>query len=136
MSTPQPGSQLPATTYPVSRADLVRYAGASGDFNTIHFSDRAADALGLPGVIAHGMLTMALAGRYVTAWAQDPTRVVSFSTRFSRPLVVPDDVEGTSVTVRGTVRSVDDGLATVALEVTDPEGSKLLIGAKAVVRLA
>ena len=71
------GDELPALQLRISRADLVRYAGASGDFNPIHWSDRMADAVGLPGVIAHGMLTMALAGRLVTRWAGSPAAVTS-----------------------------------------------------------
>ena len=93
-------------TYRVTRADLVRYAGASGDFNPIHWSDRTAVAVGLPGVIAHGMFTMALAGRAVTAWAGDPGAVVEYGVRFTRPVVVPDDDEGAEVVVTGAVRSV------------------------------
>ena len=93
--------QLPAQTFQVTRADLVRYAGASGDFNPIHWSDRVATGVGLPGVIAHGMFTMALAGRAVTGWAGDPGAVVEFGVRFTRPVVVPDDDEGAEVVVAG-----------------------------------
>ena len=73
----------------MTRADLVRYAGASGDFNPIHWSDRIATKVGLPGVIAHGMFTMALVGRAVTAWAGAPDAVVDYGVRFTRPVVVP-----------------------------------------------
>ena len=109
------GTVLPPLSLRVTRADLVRYAGASGDFNPIHWSDRAASAVGLPGVIAHGMLTMALAGRLVSAWTGDPAAVRSCGVRFTRPVVVPDDDDGALVEITGTVRGVTDGVATVAI---------------------
>jgi acyl dehydratase len=109
------GDELPPLTLRVTRADLVRYAGASGDFNPIHWSDRVASSVGLPGVIAHGMLTMALAGRLVTQWAGDPAAVRSFGVRFTRPVVVPDDDEGALVEFTGTVSGVAEGVATVAI---------------------
>ena len=92
----------------VTRADLVRYAGASGDFNPIHWNERFAVGVGLPNVIAHGMLTMALAGRLVTHWIGDPAAVVGYAARFTRPVVVPDDDEGVTLEVTGTVKAVDD----------------------------
>src|SRR5690349_6222236 len=88
------GTTLPVLSVLLTRGDLVRYAGASGDFNPIHWSDRAAAAIGLPGVIAHGMLTMGLAARVVTDWVGDPARLISYSTRFTKPIVVPDDDMG------------------------------------------
>ena len=91
------GDALPPLTVRVTRADLVRYAGASGDLNPIHWSERFAVGVGLPSVIAHGMLTMALAGRLVTAWVGDPAAVVGYAARFTRPVVVPDDDEGVTV---------------------------------------
>ena len=94
----EPGAALPPQTYRVTRADLVRYAGASGDFNPIHWSDRVATGVGLPGVIAHGMFTMALAGRAVTGWTGDPAALVEHHVRFGRPVVVPDDEQGAEVT--------------------------------------
>ena len=114
------GHELPALTVHVTRADLVRYAGASGDHNPIHWSERVATGAGLPGVIAHGMLTMALAGRVVTNWTGDPSSVRSYGTRFTRPVVVPDDDDGAEVELSGTVSAVvdeDDGtrVATVDL---------------------
>lgn len=108
------GTELPPLSLRVTRADLVRYAGASGDFNPIHWSDRVATAVGLPGVIAHGMLTMALAGRLVTRWA-GPAAVRSYGVRFTRPVVVPDDDDGALVEITGTVKAVADGVATVAV---------------------
>jgi acyl dehydratase len=109
------GDALGPLTVRVTRGDLVRYAGASGDFNEIHWSDRVATAVGLPGVIAHGMLTMALAGRLLTEWAGGPAAVRALGVRFTRPVVVPDDDEGASVELSGTVSGVADGVATVAV---------------------
>jgi acyl dehydratase len=129
----QPGEGLPAQTYRVTRADLIRYAGASGDFNPIHWSDRTATAVGLPGVIAHGMYTMALAGRALTTWA-GPAAVIEFGVRFTRPVPVPDDDDGAEVSVSGTVKSVEDGMAQVELAVTSG-GEKVLAQARAKLRL-
>ncbi|MCW2742102.1 MAG: MaoC domain protein dehydratase [Blastococcus sp.] len=130
------GTELPEQTYRVTRADLVRYAGASGDFNPIHWNDRTATSVGLPGVIAHGMFTMALAGRAVTDWTGDPGALVEYQVRFGRPVVVPDDDEGASVTVRGKVGALlDDGRVRVDLTVTSA-GEKVLSLARAIVALA
>ena len=119
----------------MTRADLVRYAGASGDFNPIHWSDRTATAVGLPGVIAHGMFTMALAARVVTGWTGDPGALVEYQVRFGRPVVVPDDGRGAEVTVRGTVGALLDGnRARVDLTVTSG-GEKVLSLARAIVAL-
>jgi acyl dehydratase len=121
-------------TYRVTRADLVRYAGASGDFNPIHWSERFAVGVGLPGVIAHGMYTMALVGRAVTAMAGAPDAVVEFSVRFSRPVPVPDTDEGTEVVVTAAVRGeTDEGHTKLALTATC-QGEKVLSMAQAVVR--
>lgn len=127
------GQQLPTRTFRVTRADLVRYAGASGDFNPIHWNDRTALAVGLPGVIAHGMFTMALAGRAVTEWAGRPDAVIDFGVRFTRPVVVPDDDTGTEVEVTAVVKSVADGQAEWELTATC-QGQKVLAQARAVVR--
>ncbi|MDQ4051315.1 MAG: MaoC family dehydratase N-terminal domain-containing protein [Actinomycetota bacterium] len=127
-----PGDAFAARQYAVTRADLVRYAGASGDFNPIHWSDRVATSVGLPGVIAHGMFTMALVARAVAEWT-DGAEVLELGCKFTNPVVVPDDDEGVVVDVAGSVRSVDDGLATIALEVTCG-GQKVLGMPKAVVR--
>ena len=128
------GDRLPDRAYPVTRADLVRYAGASGDFNPIHWSDRIASKVGLPGVIAHGMLTMALVSRAIDDWAGGPGRVVDYRVRFARPVVVPDDDTGTEIVVSGVVKSInEDGL--VQLDITATcAGEKVLTQARAVVR--
>ena len=126
--------QLEPQTFRVTRADLVRYAGASGDFNPIHWSERVATSVGLPGVIAHGMFTMALVGRAVTAWAGAPDAVVEFNVRFSRPVPVPDTDEGIEVVVSGTVRgTTDEGHVRLALTATC-QGEKVLSLAQAVIR--
>jgi acyl dehydratase len=127
------GHAFPAESYSVTRADLVRYAGASGDFNPIHWSDRVASAVGLPGVVAHGMLTMALAARALTGWVGGPAQVVSFGTRFTSPVVVSDDDEGADVQVTAVVTAVDDATATVELTVTS-RGQRVLGATRAVVR--
>lgn len=130
------GTELPEQTHRVMRADLVRYAGASGDLNPIHWSDRVATSVGLPGVIAHGMLTMGLAARTVTDWAGDPGAVVEYQVRFGRPVVVPDADAGAEVTVRGKVGAVlDGGRVRVDLTVTSG-GEKVLSLARATVALA
>ena len=132
----QVGHELPAQTFPITRADLVRYCGASGDFNVIHWNERVAKAVGLPDVIAHGMFTMAVAGRTVTDWAGDPGALLEYSVRFSRPVVVPDDDRGAELTVSGTVEELlDDGRVAVALTATVGD-AKVLTKARAVVRLS
>ncbi|MFF2777881.1 MaoC family dehydratase [Streptomyces sp. NPDC058052] len=130
------GTELPAQTFPVTRATLVRYAGASGDFNPIHWNERFAVEVGLPDVIAHGMFTMAEAIRVVTDWAGDPAAVVEYGVRFTKPVVVPDDGVGAVVEVSAKVGAkLDDGLVRVDLTATSA-GQKVLGMSKAVVRLA
>ena len=125
------GQELPTQTYRVTRADLVRYAGASGDFNPIHWSDRVADAVGLPGVIAHGMFTMALTARALDTWAGGPGRVRELGCKFTKPVVVPDDDAGVEVHVAGTVKNLTEDGVHVSLEVTCG-GEKVLGAPKAV----
>jgi acyl dehydratase len=130
------GAELPAKTYPIQRINLVMYAGASGDFNVIHWNERIAKAVGLPDVIAHGMLTMAEAGRLVTDWCGDPGAVVEYGVRFTRPVVVPDDDRGAVVEVSGVVaEKLGDSKVRVDLTATS-EGKTVLGKAFAVVRLA
>lgn len=121
-------------TYRVTRADLVRYAGASGDFNPIHWSDRVAAAVGLPGVIAHGMLTMGLMTRAVAEWTND-AEVVELGGRFTSMVVVPDDDLGAEISFVGSVRSAEDGLTTIAVEAAC-DGQKILGNPTVVVRAA
>ncbi|MDT4987020.1 MAG: hypothetical protein QOI74_1114 [Micromonosporaceae bacterium] len=128
------GEQLTPYTFRVTRADLIRYAGASGDFNPIHWSDRVATKVGLPGVIAHGMYTMALAGQAVLGWTGDPAAVVEFAVRFTKPVLVPDDDEGTEVTVSAVVKAVDEA-GSATLELTVACGADKVLGqARALVR--
>ncbi|ABP56370.1 MaoC family dehydratase [Salinispora tropica] len=126
--------ELPTKTFRVTRADLVRYAGASGDFNPIHWSDRIATSVGLPGVIAHGMFTMALVGRAVAEWAGAADAVVDYGVRFTRPVVVPDDEQGTEIEVTAAVREVTDaGLTRIDITATC-RGEKVLSQARATIR--
>jgi acyl dehydratase len=130
------GTELPRQSLPVRRADLVRYAGASGDFNVIHWNERIARSVGLPDVIAHGMFTMALAARAVTDWVGDPGAVLEYGTRFTRPVPVPDDDTGALVDVSATVAAkLEDRKVRVDLTVTSA-GQKVLGRAQAVVQLA
>ena len=130
------GDELPPATYPVTRLSLVMYAGASGDFNVIHWNERIARSVGLPNVIAHGMFTMAQAGRYVTDWTGDPGAVEEFGVRFSSMVVVPDDDTGASIEVSARVEEKLDGnRVRLALTARSAE-AKVLTRARAVVRLA
>jgi acyl dehydratase len=130
------GTELPAGVFPVTRATLVRYAGASGDFNPIHWNERFAREVGLPDVIAHGMFTMASAIRVVTDWVGDPGAVVEYGVRFTKPVVVPNDEEGAVVEVTAKVGAkLEDGLVRVDLTAVSG-GQKVLGMSRAVVRLA
>ena len=129
------GTELPVVSYPVTRLSLVKYCGASGDFNVIHWNDRVARAVGLPDVIAHGMFTMAQAGRFVTDWAGPKAAVTEFGVRFSSMVVVPDDDKGASIEVSGRVEEkLDDNQVAVALTAKSAD-TKVLTRARAVVRL-
>ncbi|WP_158881372.1 MaoC family dehydratase [Amycolatopsis anabasis] len=129
------GTELPALQVRITRDRLVRYAGASLDFNPIHYNERFAKEVGLPDVIGHGMLTMALAGRMITDWLPDPGRVLEYGVRFTRPVVVPDDDEGALVELSGKIGEVrEDGTARV--DITARFDGKTVLGkATAVVRL-
>ena len=121
----------PTQVFTVTRADLVKYAGASGDQNPIHQDEGVANSVGLPGVIAHGMYTMALAARAVSTWFPE-AEVVSFGCKFTNPVVVPAE-GGVEVEVAGETKEGDDGLTTVSLTVTC-DGQKVLGMPKAVLR--
>jgi acyl dehydratase len=130
------GTALPEQSFPVQRLNLVMYCGASGDFNIIHWNERIATAVGLPNVIAHGMFTMAEAGRVVTDWVGDPGAVLEYGVRFSKPVPVPDDDKGALLTVSGRVEDKLDGnRVVVGLTATIEGGTQVLSGARAVVRL-
>ena len=132
----EPGTEIPPKSYQATRLDLVKYAGASGDFNVIHWNERIARSVGLPDVIAHGMYTMAQAGAFVTEWAGgDPGAVTEFGVRFSAMVPVPDDDQGTTVEVSGKVaEKLGDGKVAVDL-IARAGGTKVLTRARAVVRL-
>lgn len=128
------GDEIPARNFPITRYDLIRYCGASGDFNLIHWNERVALEVGLPGVIAHGMFTMATAIRAVTDWVGDPGAVLEYGVRFTKPVVVPDPGQAV-LAVAGKVREVrEDGTAEVDLTVS-VNGEKVLARARALVRL-
>ena len=129
------GQVVATGRFGVQRMNLLMYAGASGDFNVIHWNERLATAVGLPNVIAHGMFTMSQAGRVVTDWVGDPGRVESFGVRFTKPVVVPDDDHGAHIDVTATVAELlGDGR--VRLDITAEVDSVGVLGnATAVVRL-
>ncbi|MFE2450182.1 MaoC family dehydratase [[Kitasatospora] papulosa] len=130
------GTELPARSFPVTRATLVQYAGASGDFNPIHWNEKFAREVGLPDVIAHGMFTMAEAIRVVTDWTGDPGAVVEYGVRFTKPVLVPNDDTGALIEVSGKVAAkLDDNLVRVDLTVTSDD-KKVLGMSRALVRLA
>jgi len=124
---------LGTQSFTITRADLVRYAQASGDHNPIHQDEAVATSVGLPGVIAHGMYTMALAARAVSTWYPG-AEVVSFGCKFTNPVVVPAE-GGVDIEVSGETKSTEDGLITVALTVTC-DGQKVLGMPRAVLREA
>jgi acyl dehydratase len=131
----EPGTDLPPASYPVTRLSLVMYCGASGDFNVIHWNERIAKSVGLPDVIAHGMFTMAQAGRFITDWTGDPGALTSFGVRFSAPVVVPDNDAFVTIEVTGTVEEkLGDNQVAVALTARSGE-ARVLTRARAVVRL-
>ena len=111
------GDVVAEQTFELSRDTLVRYAGASGDFNSIHYRDDVAESVGLPGVLAHGMLTMGIAIQPVVDWIGDSAKVLEYGVRFTRPVVV-DPVLGQTITVVAKVGAVDDGVARIDLTVT------------------
>lgn len=121
------GQELPELRVRVTRSRVVRYSGASTDFNEIHFSDRHAQRLGLKSVVAHGMWTMGAGLKVVTDWIGDPARVLAYQVRFTRPVFVPDTDEGTEIVYTATVSEVADGVAKVAITATC--GEEAVLGA-------
>ncbi|ABK04405.1 acyl dehydratase [Arthrobacter sp. PvP102] len=135
------GQDLGSRSIAVTRQDLVKYAGASGDFNPIHWNEAFASGVGLPGVIAHGMFTMGAAVQLVTDWAGDPAAVVDFQTRFTKPVLVADttgtDEPGAVIEVSGAIGALDADAGTARVDLTVVSaGQKVLMKAQAVVRLA
>ena len=130
------GYELPPQQFPITRADLVRYCGASGDFNVIHWNERVATSVGLPNVISHGMFTMAEAVRVVTDWLGDPGALLDYGCRFTRPVVVPDDDKGATLNVTAKVTEKRDD-NTVLITITASCDDATVLGkAQAIVRLA
>jgi len=130
------GTELPPASFPVQRVSLVMYAGASGDFNPIHWNERFATSVGLPDVIAHGMFTMAQAARLVTDWVGDPGAVLEYGVRFTKPVVVPDDGRGAQLEVTARVsEKLPDRRAVLEVSASSG-GAKVLAMARAVVQLA
>lgn len=130
------GTKLPALSIPIQRLNLIMYAGASGDFNIIHWNERFATSVGLTNVIAHGMFTMAAAIRVVTDWVGDPGAVVEYGVRFTRPVPVPDDGVGAVLEISGEVTELlAEGRVRVTL-IASSSGQTVLGKARAVVQLA
>jgi acyl dehydratase len=130
------GDALPPLTVHLSRAQLVRYAGASGDFNPIHWNPRVAREVGLPDVIAHGMLTMACAGRIVTDWTGNPGLVSGLETRFTRPVVVADE-SGAELELTAVIGALDEAARTARIDITAKFAGQTVLGkARAVVTLS
>lgn len=121
---PHVGEVVAERTVTLTRESLVRYAGASGDFNPIHYRDDVAARVGLPGVLAHGMLTMGLAVQTIVPWLGDAGRILEYGVRFTRPVVVDPDT-GAEVTVRATVAAVDEDSLSIDLTVTAAETTVL-----------
>ena len=129
------GQSIGTRTVSLQRVDLVRYAGASGDLNPIHWNNRVATEVGLPGVIAHGMFTMGQAVNLVTDWAGDPGAIIDYGVRFTRPVPVPDPGAAT-VEVEGTIGAIDADAGTVRVDLTVTfDGAKVLGKAQVLVRL-
>ena len=143
------GQDIGSRTVELSRASLVRYASASGDFNPIHWNERFAQSVGLSGVIAHGMLTMGTAVQLVSDWAGDPGAIVDYQTRFTKPVPVADapggenpDTPTNALTISGKVGALNEEERTARIDLTvtarDEEGKeqKVLMKSQAVVRLS
>jgi acyl dehydratase len=127
------GDIIGQRTVSLERASMVKYAGASGDFNIIHWNDRAANEAGLPGVIAHGMLTMGVAINFVAEWCGDPGRIIEYSTRFAKMVPVPDP--GTAdLDIKGVIGAIEGDEVRIDLTV-QLQDTKVLAKTQAVVRL-
>ena len=136
-SSVQVGDQLPERTYPLTRQDLVNYAGVSGDLNPIHWDDEIAKQVGLDTAIAHGMLTMGLGGGYVTSWIGDPAAVTEYNVRFTAVVPVPNDGVGAEIIFNGRVKSVEPETKSIVIAISATTGGKKIFGrATATAKLA
>ena len=127
------GDVVAEENFHLTRDNLVRYAGASGDFNPIHYRDDIAQSVGLPGVLAHGMLTMGLAVQPVSNWVGDPARIVDYQVRFTRPVLV-DGASGADVTITATVGALEDETKIARIDLTAKFNDETVLG-KAQVRV-
>jgi len=134
ISTLEIGQVVASGEFRLSRGSLVRYAGASGDFNDIHYRDDVAISVGLPGVLAHGMLTMGVAVQPVVDWLGDPGKVLEYGVRFTRPVPV-DATEGALVVVSAKIGTLDDEANTARVDLTVTFGETTVLG-KAQVRVS
>ncbi|MCD4850679.1 MaoC family dehydratase [Arthrobacter sp. AK01] len=135
------GQEIGTRSIDVTRQDLVKYAGASGDFNPIHWNEAFATSVELPGVIAHGMFTMGAAVQLVSDWAGDPAAVVDYQTRFTKPVLVTDttgtDEAGAVIDVTGVVGALDADARTARIDLTVvAAGLKVLMKSQAVVKVS
>ncbi|MGM7777524.1 MaoC family dehydratase [Arthrobacter sp. KNU-44] len=135
------GQEIGTRSIEVTRQDLVKYAGASGDFNPIHWNESFATGVELPGVIAHGMFTMGSAVQLVSDWAGDPAAVIDYQTRFTKPVLVTDTTgtsePGAVIEVAGVVGALDAEARTARIDLTVTfAGQKVLMKSQAVVKLA
>ncbi|MBK4349072.1 MaoC family dehydratase [Lacisediminihabitans changchengi] len=136
ITTLEVGQIVASGEFPISRGSLVRYAGASGDFNDIHYRDDIAISVGLPGVLAHGMLTMGVAVQPVIDWIGDPGKVLDYGVRFTRPVLV-DATEGALVTVSAKIGAFDAEKQTARVDLTVTAADTTVLGkAQVVVSLA
>ncbi|MFF0815809.1 (3R)-hydroxyacyl-ACP dehydratase subunit HadB [Rhodococcus sp. NPDC003318] len=130
------GEELPERVVPLTRSDLVQYAGVAGDPNPIHWDDEVARSVGLPMAVAHGMLTMGVGAGYITSWLGDPGAVLEYNVRFTSPVYVPNNGTGTEIELTGKVRSVDDAARSAVIAiVAKVDGKKIFGRATATVRL-
>ena len=132
-STLSKGDVIAEESFHLTRDNLVRYAGASGDFNPIHYRDDVAVSVGLPGVLAHGMLTMGLAVQPVSNWVGDPARIVDYQVRFPRPVLV-DGQTGADVTVSAAVGALEEDTQIARIDLTVKFNDETVLG-KAQVRV-
>lgn len=136
-SSVKKGDELPERTITLTRADLVNYAGVSGDLNPIHWDDEIAKQVGLDTAIAHGMLTMGLGGGYITEWVGDPGAVTEYNVRFTAIVPVPNDGVGAEIVFSGRVKSTDEESKLVTIALTGTHNGKKIFGrAIAIAKLA